>query len=478
MRSDLTRTFSHMSSLRTFGITALALGGLAACSADRLKVPEFNNPTPESVESDPVVALNLAAGGVIQRDRADHGGQILNFGIFGREAFNYTPTESRNTTGYLVNPEDPTSFGSGNFAGRFQTLKNIQSFEGIIEAAGPIIGEARVNAARGFAKTFEGLTFLHYIASRHNLGGPVVIPTEPTGIEPFVSRDSVYSVALTRLNEGRTALLAGGTTFGFSLTAGFTGFNTPTTFAQFNRAIAARLLAYRGSLATGTARTQFYQQALTALGQSFINPGGSLTTGVYHVYSTAAGDLANPINTATSVNVLGHPSTPVDATAGDLRLSKIRTVAQRNAPGGTGISTTVGWSRYADQSTPIPIIRNEELILLRAEARYFTGDQAGALTDLNDVRTRSGGLPALTAADIATEANFITRLLYERRYSLLLEGHRWVDVRRFGRLETLPLDLTSGANRHVRAVQQVVPLAECQARDRTGDPSLKGTGCP
>ena len=464
-----------MRRVRTLSITAAALGALSACSSDRLNVPEYNNPTPEGVASDPVVALNLAAGGIITRDRADFA--IVANGIFGRETFNYTPTESRNTTGYLVNPEDPTSFGSGNFQGRFQTLKNIQNFYTIIEAA-TTLTEAQAQAATGFGKTFEGLTFLYYIASRHNLGGPVEIPEDPTDIQPFVSRDSVYAVALTRLNDGRTALAAGGTTFPFQLTAGFTGFNTPANFARFNRAIAARLLAYRGSLATGATRTQFYQQALTALGESFFAAGGSLTLGVYHVYSTAAGDAANPINTTTSVNILAHPSTTVDATAGDLRLSKTRTIAQRNAPGGTGIPTTVGWNRYADQATPIPIIRNEELILLRAEARYFTGDQAGALSDLNDIRTRAGGLPALLAADISTEANFITRLLHERRYSLLHEGHRWIDVRRFGRIDTLPIDITTGANRHVRAVQQVVPLAECQARDRTGDPSLKGTGCP
>src|SRR5688572_7051118 len=265
MRHDSLRTHSQMRLLRTFGMTAVAVGALAACNADRLKVPDYNNPTPEGVASDPVVALNLAAGGIITRDRADHGGQILNFAIFGREALNYTPTDSRNVTGYLVNPEDPTSFGSGSFLGRFQTLKNIQNFYTIIEAA-TSLSEAQVQAATGFAKTFEGLTFLHYISSRHNLGGPVVIPEDPTDIQPFVGRDSVYAIASLRLDEGRTALQAGGAAFPFQLTAGFTGFNTPTTFLQFNRAIAARLLAFRGSMATGAARTQFYQQALTALG--------------------------------------------------------------------------------------------------------------------------------------------------------------------------------------------------------------------
>ena len=55
---------------------------------------------------------------------------------------------------------------------------------------------------------------------------------------------------------------------------------------------------------------------------------------------------------------------------------------------------------------PIPIIRNEELILLRAEARLATGDKAGAIADLNQVRVNSGGLPAstLTATSAMTRS--------------------------------------------------------------------------
>jgi hypothetical protein len=114
------------------------------------------------------------------------------------------------------------------------------------------------------------------------------------------------------------------------------------------------------------------------------------------------------------------------------------------------------------------------LILLRAEARYFTGDKAGALADLNVVRTTDGGLAALSAGDIDTDDKFITRLLYERRYSLLIEGHRWVDVRRFGKINTLPLDDPT----HTRGVQQPVPTQECDSRTNTGDAALKAPGCP
>jgi hypothetical protein len=453
---------------------ALGLGALGGCSADRLKIIDPTSPTPAGAAADPIVALNQAAGGLIALDRGQHANNISQFGIFGRESFNYTPTEGRNTSGYLVTPEDPNAFGAGNFNGRFQVIKNVNAFLTIVEAAKSLTAP-QASAARGFARTIQGLTFLHYIPSRHNLGGPVTVADDPTDIQPFVSRDSVYGFALARLDEAKGLLAQGGTAFPFPLTAGFAGFTTPTDFVKFNRAIAARLLAYRGSLATGGARTTFYQAALAAINESFIAPTGSLDLGVYHVYSTAGGDLANGINNTTNKDVVAHPSIVTDAQAGDARLTaKTTTIAVKNSPGGIGISTTVGFTRYPTQTTSIPIIRNAELILLRSEARYFTGDKAGALADLNIIRTGDGKLAALTLADIGTDDQYITRLLYERRYTLLLEGHRWVDVRRFGKLDTLPLDKPT----HVRALQQVIPLGECQARTRTGDSALFGPGCP
>ena len=42
----------------------------------------------------------------------------------------------------------------------------------------------------------------------------------------------------------------------------------------------------------------------------------------------------------------------------------------------------------------------------------------------------------------------IEQLLHERFYSLFAEGHRWVDVRRLGRLDELPND---------RATDQIFP---------------------
>jgi len=103
------------------------------------------------------------------------------------------------------------------------------------------------------------------------------------------------------------------------------------------------------------------------------------------------------------------------------------------------LSSALGWIRYPSPATPIPIIKNEELILLRAEASIGNTDLATALTDINTVRTLSGNLQPLASLGTADEA--IDELLYNRLYSLLFEGaHRWIDARRYGRLGTLPID--------------------------------------
>jgi len=99
---------------------------------------------------------------------------------------------------------------------------------------------------------------------------------------------------------------------------------------------------------------------------------------------------------------------------------------------------------------------------------------AAALTDLNYIRANAGLLPPITALASATEA--VDALLYERRYSLLWEGHRWFDIRRYNRINALPLDIPT----HFRVRVMPVPQAECLARGLVigTQPELRAPGCP
>src|SRR3954466_9776343 len=102
-------------------------------------------------------------------------------------------------------------------------------------------------------------------------------------------------------------------------------------------------------------------------------------------------------------------------------MAKVRDRTAADSPGSTAadttLTTTVKFKMYTNV-TPIPWIRNEDLILLKAEALWFTGQHDAAVTELNIVRTGSGKLTALAVpTTFTTDDQFIDALLYERRYS-------------------------------------------------------------
>ena len=84
-----------------------------------------------------------------------------------------------------------------------------------------------------------------------------------------------------------------------------------------------------------------------------------------------------------------------------------------------------------------------------------------ASADLNLIRAAAGLAPIDLATMTASEQ--IDALLYERRSSLLFEGgHRWIDMRRYGRLADL------AADDQVAGLQLPslfpFPVGECDAR--------------
>ena len=83
--------------------------------------------------------------------------------------------------------------------------------------------------------------------------------------------------------------------------------------------------------------------------------------------------------------------------------------------------------------------------------------------------------PVTTLTAASTNDDIINGILYEKRYSLMMEGDRWVDHKRYGKLALLPLDVPSGPNKNFVAKVSPIPQAECLVRvGKTGD--LLGPG--
>ncbi|MDF9795421.1 tetratricopeptide (TPR) repeat protein [Catalinimonas alkaloidigena] len=86
----------------------------------------------------------------------------------------------------------------------------------------------------------------------------------------------------------------------------------------------------------------------------------------------------------------------------------------------------------------VPVIRYSEVLLNRAEALAKTGDDAGALADLNMIRERAGVDPL---SGLSGQA-LVDEILLERRRELFAEGHRVFDITRNGQ-DLVRTDCTS-----------------------------------
>lgn len=473
------------STLRTVGALSLASLALAACSQDTLNITNPNSPTVAGAGADPA-ALQLQANGLVRQQRGDMTSFMSNTGVFGRELYNYTPAEGRNTSAYLIgipgqNRLDPSGFANGNWAGPYGNLRDVFNFKNTVSSS-TTLSDTQKKAAMGFARTIEAIELLYVVTSRDSLGGIVQINADPQELAPFVSRDSMYKYILNTLDAAQTDLAAGGTAFPFTMHSGFTGFNTPANFIRFNRAIAARAAAYYATAEGGAAA---WARAKTALDASFINTAATtaaqLNAGPFHIFG-AAPDVNNPFSQSNNTTAYAHMSIQADAprkadgSFDNRYLAKIGSRPQGTAPQGLGIPSTLGFNLYPTISSPIGIIRNEELILLRAEILLATGDKQGAIDMINVIRVNSGGLAPTTLTAASANNDILTEILLQKRYSLLLEGHRWVDMRRYGRLNQLPIDITEGVNKHFVAKVQPIPQAECLQRvGLTG--ALAGPGC-
>lgn len=74
-------------------------------------------------------------------------------------------------------------------------------------------------------------------------------------------------------------------------------------------------------------------------------------------------------------------------------------------------------------------IRLADILLLKAEALNETGDQAGAIEIVNQIRARVNLAPTTATS----QADVRLAIEKERRLELAFEGHRWYDLKRTGR---------------------------------------------
>lgn len=457
--------------VRTLGAAALLLSASACSFNDIDPVPDPNaaglgldgiitNPSPAQI--------NLLAVGTEAALRLGHAGrgqynQIT--GTFGREVYILALNDNRYYTELLGTTKnlDPAGPYNDLYTGFSRARHAAIVFRGSAETASFLKAEQK-QGVRGYTHTVEALAMLHLANLQYENGIRLDVSNIYKPSKFTENHQGVLTAINTLLTTAATELAAGGDKFAFPLSSGYAGFETPATYLKFNRALAARVNLYRKD----------YAAAQTALAASFYDPAGNLTVGPKIVFNAgAANDIGNPYaqNLDSDISTLitaqkdfvpeiesykiRNKRNTADSTVYDARLSK---VSIRTAPRTLGGLTGAYDPNLFTQDSPLDIIRNEELILIAAEINIekASPDFAAAVTQLNLIRTKAGSLPAYAGA--STKAALEDELLKQRRYSLFYEGHRWVDMRRFGRLAQLPLDLPT----HKMFDRMERPIAEVQ----------------
>lgn len=394
-------------------------------------VPDPNNPSLEHLSSNPTLGeiQNLVTG-TESGMRTDMAFYWDDLGVVGREYYHFSASDPRWTSDLVGKAgailDNNTFYTTRPYNSAYLTVKMTNILLDGLRNTKADITDAQRQIGIAYANTIKAYELL--LALNLQVDEIRVDVSDPDALGPFIPAAQAMDTITNLLNDAYTTLNAnGGVQFPFESKFGTGG----ADFGKFNRALAARVAVYNSD----------WDGALDAVGKSFFDLNGDLKAGAYYLYSIAGGDMLNPVyeplNSSGEVKVAQNAFI-ADAEAGDNRLSK---VAKRTDPvvqdGLTGVYDLYLYKTNVD---PVPLIRNEELVLIYAEAKIQSGDMGSftdAVTALNVVRN-AAGLPDYSGA--VTKDALITEMLKQRRYSLYGEGHRWIDMRRYNLIGTLPND--------------------------------------
>ena len=423
-------------SIRRLLPVVLVLLTLASCKIDEQTSPnglQFDAILQNATEAE----LNLLVTGIESRIRNGFDTYVTASGSIARELYIFD-ADPRNTSDLLGKGEavldGNTFYLTAPYATRYRVIKNANILLESVDNANATVTEAQRDAYRGFANTMKAL-MLSQVLDFMGDNGIRVDVADPDNLGPFLSQSESYDFILNLFDMAEMQLSGAEKVFnlssGFALTVDPDDATSTEGLTAFNRALSARVATRAGR----------YAEALDRVEDSFFDLELPLQTGIQHTFGTAAGDILNPLFRQAGQSgdqLIVHPRIINGIDTADARSSKFRPRVQQT--GQDDLNSGFETALYDNAVSPIDIIRNEELILIWAEANLQTGDLEDAITGLNAIRN-ANGLDDLDD-DIDDRDELIDALLYERTYSLWSEGHQMFDLRRYDRLNAdfLPID--------------------------------------
>ena len=343
-------------------IAIIVLVGFSACDVDEVLNP--NSPTVESVEDGATLAdLRLLAVGVQAVQRVDMNFHFWTVSGTGREYFDMRGTDPRYTSELLGSNGsilDNNGFLTTRaFGGVYRTIRNANLLIQAVTNTTATLSDSERNAFLGFANTMIANELLREGVRQFENGMRIDV-VDPFDPGPFTDSFQQTLAEISTILGDASDMLAN--TEPEDVLWALQGFDTAgatDTEALFNwnRGLAARVALYQGNM----------QGAISAAQTALSGMSGDLNSGVYVEYGGATGnDLQNPFFFVPGVDFyMAHESFVDDAEAGDGRLSKVTEHPEVMID---NLSSRYIVTLVPSNSSPFPILRNEELILIMAEA--------------------------------------------------------------------------------------------------------------
>lgn len=394
--------------------------------------------------------------------------------IYARDIYRLDPSEPRYLNETIVSAPDRGSFaGGGGWAGQYVTIRQANTMlQALANPAPGVFSAAELSAIRGFAQTFKAIAYYRIVEMRDTIG-VALQKDDPADVDPaaIICKKNMNNYVAALLDSANTNLVAAGAitfpwaAFPTGMSAFGRNYRSVPNFVLFNRGWKGKVDFYRGldhqapQPALFTTAIAELTQALGGAAPGAVS-GSTFQTGMYYVFVPAGTEAAPNPYSDTRIGI--NPALD-SVRAGDTRASKI--VPRATAVTIQGITLTKTLVKAvpsaANQSSPLPVLRDEELVLLRAQAEFEAGQFANGYLDLNSVHTFYGNA-AYVPSVLIDQAR--SDLLYDKRYSLLGEGvQRLVDLRAYSRLNATNYPKQTATDAYNTAFP--IPKAEFDARN-------------
>ncbi|GJG87820.1 hypothetical protein tb265_30010 [Gemmatimonadetes bacterium T265] len=452
----------------------IALAGALALLAGAGCKDNPSAPSTDRVVAGSQQSLQTLFLGLVGSDRAAAGTEsyYATADIWARDVIRPDPNEPRWLTEFYETPPDPSGFGGVQWDPYYVALRAAHSL--LADPSLTSLAPASRAAASGFIRTLEAREYLN-VVEYHDVNGAVIQGDNPSTLYPIRTKQAVLTYVSALLDSANADFTAAGDiAVPFAVPGGYQthgDYSLVSNLVLYNRGLKGKAEVYLTLLDANAPDLTHAQAAATALNAALAGGTASaayLLQGPYYEFTPSAPDLApNPLVdaklllTSNFVNSIN----PADARRANIVPTPSQSaVGYTSAPARLAITDP---SNTANLTTPLPILRNAELYLLRAQAEIALGNLAAATADINVVHRVEGGLPAY--GTFATPASAIQALLYEYRYSFVAQGpQHLVALREYGVLNdayiSQPGIPTPGAGKDPLNQRNPIPNSEATAR--------------